>query len=49
MLSNQDFAQSSAKSPVKRRLELVDNANQGTGESNSSSDLNRAVIPPQVN
>ena len=43
MLINQDFAQSEPKSPVKRRLELVGTTNQGTEESNPSSDLNRAA------
>jgi site-specific recombinase XerD len=43
MPNNQDFAQSAPKSPVKRRWELVGNANQGTEELNSSSDLNRAA------
>ena len=43
MLNNQDFAQSEPKSPVKRRLELVGTTNQGTEESNPSSDLNRAA------
>ena len=43
MLNNQDFPQSTTKSPVKRRLELVGNANQGAEESSPSSDLNRAA------
>ena len=43
MFNNQDFAQSEPKSPVKRRLELVGTTNQGTEESNPSSDLNRAA------
>jgi site-specific recombinase XerD len=43
MLNNQDFAQSAPKSPVKRRLELVGNFNQGTEESNPSSNLNLAT------
>jgi site-specific recombinase XerD len=43
MLNNQDFAQSAPKSPAKRRLGLVGNANQGTEESNPSSNLNLAT------
>jgi site-specific recombinase XerD len=43
MLNNQDFAQSEPKSPVKRRLELVTNANQTTEEARQTSDLNPAT------
>ena len=42
MLNNQDFAQSESKSPVKRRLELVGNVDQGTEKANPLLDLNRA-------
>jgi site-specific recombinase XerD len=40
MLNNQDFAQSNPKSPAKRRLELVDNGYQNSGD--HASDLDRA-------
>jgi site-specific recombinase XerD len=43
MLINQDFAQSEPKSPAKRRLELVGNANQSTHKENELSDFNRAT------
>ncbi|MDF9787855.1 site-specific integrase [Polynucleobacter sphagniphilus] len=43
MLINQDFAQSEPKSPVKRRLELVGNANQSVEKQNQPSDFNQAV------
>ena len=43
MLNNQDFAQSEAKSPAKRRLALVGNADQGTSKANPHSDFNRAA------
>ena len=43
MLNNQDFAQSESKSPVKRRLELVGNVDQGTKKANPLLDLNRAT------
>jgi site-specific recombinase XerD len=43
MLNNQDFAQSEPKSPVKRRLELVGNANQGSGKESALSELDRAT------
>ena len=43
MLNNQDFAQSEAKSPAKRRLALVGNADQGTSKANPLSELNRAT------
>jgi site-specific recombinase XerD len=43
MLINQDFAQSEPKSPVKRRLELVGNANQSADKENEPSDFNRAT------
>ena len=43
MLINQDFAQLKPKSPVKRRLELVGNANQSAGKENEHSDFIQAV------
>lgn len=43
MLINQDFAQSEPKSPAKRRLELVGNANQSIHKENELSDFNRAT------
>ena len=43
MLINQDFAQLERKSPVKRRLELVGNANQSAHKENELSDFNRAT------
>ena len=43
MLNNQNFAQSEAKSPAKRRLALVGNADQGTSKANPLSELNRAT------
>ena len=43
MLNNQDFAQSTPKSPAKRRLELVCKVNQSTYEANPLLDLNRAA------
>jgi len=43
MLINQDFAQSEPKSPAKRRLELVGNANQSADKENELSDFNRAT------
>jgi len=43
MLINQDFAQLEPKSPVKRRLELASNANQGAHQENELSDFNRAT------
>jgi len=43
MLINQDFAQLEPKSPVKRTLELVGNANQSAHQENELSDLNRAT------
>ena len=43
MLINQDFAQSGAKSPAKRRLELVGNVNQAPEKENPLSDFNRAA------
>ena len=43
MLINQDFAQLEPKSPAKRRLELVGNANQSADKENRLSDFNRAT------
>ena len=43
MLINQDFAQLEPKSPVKRRLELVGNANRSAHKENKLSDFNRAT------
>ena len=43
MLNNQDFAQSEHKSPAKRRLELVGNANQSADKENQLSGFNQAV------
>lgn len=43
MLINQDFAQLKPKSPVKRRLELVGNANQSADKKNQLSGFNQAV------
>ena len=43
MLINQDFAQSEPKSPAKRRLVLVTNANPTTEEARQTSDLNSAT------
>ena len=43
MLINQDFPQLVPKSPVKRRLELVGNANQSADKENELSDFNRAT------
>ena len=43
MLINQDFAQLEPKSPVKRRLELVGNANQRSSKENEPSDFSQAV------
>lgn len=43
MLINQDFAQSEPKSPAKRRLELVGNANQSADKENELSVFNRAT------
>lgn len=43
MLINQDFAQSIPKSPVKRKLELVGNANQSTYKENQLSDFSQAI------
>lgn len=43
MLINQDFAQSEPKSPAKRRLELVGNANQSAHKEDELSDFNRAT------
>ena len=43
MLINQDFAQSEPKSPVKRRLELVSNANQSADKQSELSDFSKAV------
>ncbi len=43
MLINQDFAQSEPKSPAKRRLVLVTNANPTTEEARQTSDLNPAT------
>ncbi len=42
MLINQDFPQLEPKCPVKRRLELVGNANQSADKENALSDFNRA-------
>ena len=49
MLINQDFAQSKLKSPVKRRFELVGNANQSAHKENELSDFNRATKLLQEN
>jgi site-specific recombinase XerD len=43
MLINQDFAQSSPKSPVKSRLKLVGNDNQSTESESQSPDFNQAT------
>jgi site-specific recombinase XerD len=43
MLINQDFAQLEPKSPAKRRLVLVTNANPTTEEARQTSDLNSAT------
>ena len=43
MLINQDFAQLEPKSPAKRRLELVGNANQSAGKEHEHSDFIQAV------
>ena len=43
MLSNQDFAQSIPKSPVKRRLELVRGTDQSVDTKNQPLDFNRAT------
>ena len=43
MLINQDFAQSEPKSPVKRRLELVGNANQSVEKQIQPLDFNQAL------
>ena len=43
MLINQDFAQSTPKSPAKRRLRLVGKINQGSGKESVVSDLDRAT------
>ena len=43
MLINHDFPQLEPKSPVKRRLELVGNANQSAHKENELSDFNRAT------
>ena len=43
MLINQDFAQSEPKSPVKRRLELVEITNHSSDKENQLSDFNQAV------
>jgi len=43
MLNNQDFAQSTPKSPAKRRLQLVGKVNQGSGKESALSDLDRAT------
>lgn len=43
MLNNQDFAQSELKSPAKRSLKLVSNANQNANKENKLSDLSQAV------
>ncbi|MBT8568909.1 tyrosine-type recombinase/integrase [Polynucleobacter paneuropaeus] len=43
MLINQDFAQSEPKSPVKRRLELVEITNHSSDKENELSDFNRAT------
>ena len=43
MLINQDFAQSEPKSPVKRRLELVEITNHCADKENQFSDLNKAA------
>jgi site-specific recombinase XerD len=43
MLINQDFAQSEPKSPVKRRLELVEITNHSADKENQFSDFNQAV------
>ena len=43
MLINQDFAQPEAKSPAKRRLQLVGKINLGSGKEIAASDLDRAI------
>jgi site-specific recombinase XerD len=43
MLNNQDFAQSTPKSPAKRRLQLVGKVNQGSEKRSALSDLDRAT------
>ncbi|QWD62373.1 site-specific integrase [Polynucleobacter sp. MWH-UH25E] len=43
MLINQDFAQSEPKSPAKRKLELVGNADQRTDKISNPSDFNKSV------
>jgi site-specific recombinase XerD len=43
MLINHDFAQLEPKSPAKRRLELVGNANQSADKENQLSGFNQAV------
>ena len=43
MLINQDFAHSQPKSPVKRKLELVDLNSHSQQQATSSSDFNRAI------
>ena len=43
MLINHDFPQLEPKSPVKRRLELVGNANQSGDKEHEFSDFNRAT------
>ena len=43
MLINHDFAQLEPKSPAKRRLELVGNANQSADKENQLSGFNHAV------
>ena len=43
MLIDQDFAQSEPKSPVKRRLELVEITNHCADKENQFSDLNKAA------
>lgn len=43
MVNNQDFAQSDPKSPVKRKLELVDPTSHSQQQASSSSNFNRAI------
>lgn len=43
MLINQDFAQLGPKSPVKRRLELMEISNRSTDKENQLSDHNQAI------
>ena len=43
MLINQDFAHLEPKSPVKRKLELVDLTSQSQQQASSSLNFNRAI------